>query len=103
MSRLKCKESIADLWGYPDCKRPKRPSTEELFKAIAAEAEMCLRKADWDSRILRIENILSVIKWRIREFWERSQYEQLLERVHAVRRADGEEAEVMKNVVEQKG
>jgi hypothetical protein len=86
MSRLKYQESIADLWGYPDCKRPKRPSTGELFKAIAAEAEMCLRKADWEPRIRRIENIISVIRWRIREHWEKVQHE-----------------EVMKNVAEQKG
>ena len=70
MSRLKCKESIADLWGYPDTRRPRRPSTEELFKAIAAEAEMCLRRADWEPRIRRIENIISVIRWRIRRHWE---------------------------------
>jgi hypothetical protein len=84
VTRLKNRESIADLWGYPEGR--KRPSTEELFSAVAAEAEMCLRKADWDSRIRRIENILSVIKWRIREFWENKHHE-----------------EVMKNVVDQKG
>ena len=60
-SKLACKESIADLWGYPDGP-VNRPSTESLFGAIGAEASMCLLKADWEHRIRRIENILSVIK-----------------------------------------
>ncbi len=64
-SRLACRESITDLWGYPDEPVPRRPETRELFRAIVREAEMCLHKADWEDRIHRIENILSVIKWRI--------------------------------------
>jgi hypothetical protein len=69
-SKLAFKESIADLWGWPDCDIPKRPSTKVLFEAIAGEALACLSHADWETRIRRIENILSVLKWRISVFWE---------------------------------
>jgi hypothetical protein len=65
MSRLECKESIADLWGFPDARIPRKPSTQELFKAIAGEAVACLNSTKWDERIQRIENILSVIKSRM--------------------------------------
>ena len=68
MNKLECKESIADLWGFPNANVPKVPSTEELFKAIAGEATACLYYAGWDIRIRRIENILSVIKARIAMF-----------------------------------
>jgi len=68
--KLVAPESIADLWGYPDTRRPKRPETKDLFLAIAEEARACLKRADWEDRIRRIENILSVIKWRIRTHWD---------------------------------
>jgi hypothetical protein len=74
-------ESIADLWGYPDTISPKRPETKYLFLAIAGEAHACLKSADWEDRIRRIENILSVIKWRIRTHWEerhKSELDQLV-------------------------
>jgi len=68
--KLACPESIADLWGLPYCDRPKRPSTQVLFLAIADEARACLRHANWETRIRRIENILVVIKARMRRHWE---------------------------------
>lgn len=76
-SRLACRESIADLWGYPDAPIPRRPETKELFLAISMEAEMCLRKADWEDRVHRMENILAVIKWRMRMHWEESHMSEL--------------------------
>ena len=63
-SKLAYKESIADLWGCPDGQKS-RPSTARLFTAIAAESFACLFHIDWYWRIKRIENCLSVIKWRI--------------------------------------
>jgi hypothetical protein len=69
-TKLACGESIADLWGYPDCEKPVRPSTEKLFATIAAEASGCLKQSNWDERIRRMENILNVIKGRMNRFWE---------------------------------
>ena len=66
--------------GCPDAQVPRSPSTKTLFLAIACEAEACLQKTDWETRVRRIENILSVIKWRIREFWE-EQHESELDRL----------------------
>ena len=87
-SRLACKESIAHLWSYPDssCKEP--PSTERLFVAIAGEALACLFHADWEPRIRRIENILCVIKWRMKSFWEswhESELEKLVKKAKEVK------------------
>lgn len=59
------RESIADLWGCPDGPK-KRPGTQELFEAVSREALACLSHTDWDVRVRRIENILSVIRWRMR-------------------------------------
>ena len=71
MSKLRLNESIGDLWGYPDCGfNPRNPETRDLFLAVAGEAHACLYKMDWDLRIKRIENILSVIKDRMRKHWE---------------------------------
>jgi hypothetical protein len=73
---LACPESIAHLWGCPYGRKPVRPSTARLFVAIAGEALACLFHTDWEVRIRRMENILSVIKWRIRHHWEQwYQYE----------------------------
>ena len=78
---LECPESIAHLWDQPHPGKPIRPSTPRLFTAIAGEALACLHKADWENRIRRIENILSVIKWRIRshrEEWQEGEIEKLV-------------------------
>ena len=45
---LAYRESIADLWGYPEAKYPKHPSTDTLFKVISAEAQACLSRTDWE-------------------------------------------------------
>jgi hypothetical protein len=61
-------ESIADIMAQ-------KPSTARLFTAIAGEALICLFRADWETRIRRMENILSVIKRRMelhRISWELS-------------------------------
>ena len=77
--QLACKESIAELWGHPD--GPVRsPSTARLFTSIAAESFACLFHTDWDVRIMRIENILSVIKFRMNLHWE-SWYEDQLNKL----------------------
>ena len=76
-SRLACKESIAHLWGYPEAKFGKRPTTATLFTAIAGEALACLYRADWEDRIRRIENILSVVKFRIRTHREEQHQSEL--------------------------
>ena len=68
--KLACKESIADLWGEPYEVIPRAPTTESLFREISREAEMCLKETDWSGRISRIENLLSVIKARMRRHWE---------------------------------
>ncbi len=68
--KLACPESIADLWGWPECNVPKRPSTQALFLAIAYEARACLRHSNWEDSIRRMENILVVIKARMRRHWE---------------------------------
>lgn len=75
--RLAYSESIADLWGYPDAERPRRPSTEDLFRAIVSEARGCLHSASWEDRIRRIENILCVVKERMRRHWEEMHESQL--------------------------
>ena len=87
-SRLACPESIADLWGYPDAQGPMRPSTEALFLAISREARGCLGHAHWEESIWRMENILAVIKARMRSHWE-EQLEAALERL--VKKAKGGE------------
>jgi len=68
MNDLECKESIAYLWGYPHAIYPRKPTTLELFEAITREVEACLHSTDWETRIRRIENILSVIKCRMEMF-----------------------------------
>ena len=68
--KLACKESIADLWGCPDAKYPKKPETSDLFKAIGNEALACLSHTDWETSIRRIENILAVIRERMHMHWE---------------------------------
>ena len=68
---LAYRESIADLWGYPEAKYPKRPSTATLFRSITTEAQACLSRTDWEERIRRIENCLVVIKERMRGHSER--------------------------------
>ena len=74
--KLACKESIAELWG--DLHGPQRsPSTARLFTSIAAESFACLYHTDWDVRIKRIENCLSVIKYRMRLHWESWHEDQL--------------------------
>ncbi len=87
--KLACKESIADLWGHPYCSYPKTPDTESLFRAISAEAEMCLHKTNWDVCIRRIENILSIIKERMRRYWE-EQHGSDLDRILRKAKEDGE-------------
>jgi len=67
---LACPESIAHLWEHPNASRPVQPSTARLFTAIAGESLACLFHVDWEVRIRRIENILCVIKRRMRRFWE---------------------------------
>ena len=67
---LAYRESIADLWGYPEARYPERPCSATLCVAIAGEAEACLHSANWEDRIRRIENCLVVIKERIRRHWE---------------------------------
>jgi hypothetical protein len=82
-------ETIGDLWGHTDGPR-KPPSTARLFSAIAAEAFWCLFHTDWDVRIRRIENILSVLKWRIedhRRSWEFSQLDKLVREAKKEREA----------------
>jgi hypothetical protein len=74
--KLACKESISDIWGYP-YGPIKVPSTARLFTAIAAESFACLFHTDWDVRIKRIENCLSVIKSRMRLHWESWHEDQL--------------------------
>jgi len=86
-SKLACPESIADLWGYPDAAVPRRPETRELFMAVAREAEACLKRADWEVRIRRIENILSVIRWRIlthREACQETELDRLIKKAKEV-------------------
>jgi hypothetical protein len=68
--KLAYAESIGYLWGYPDADRPRRPDTQALFRAIADEAEACLLRTNWEDRVRRIENILVVIKGRMRRHWE---------------------------------
>lgn len=67
--------------------RRKRPETNELFEGLAGEALACLSHADWEDHIRRIENILVVIKERIRRFWE-EQHESELDKL--VRKAKKE-------------
>jgi hypothetical protein len=76
-------ESIAYLW-----EDRRRPSTERLFVALAGEALACLFRTDWEDRIRKMENILSVIKWRIRRHWER-QHETGLDRLLRKAREEG--------------
>ena len=87
-SKLACPESIADLWGWPHCDIPRRPNTARLFTAIAGEALACLSHMDWEIRIRRIENILSVIKWRIRQYWESWQENELNKLVKKLKEVD---------------
>jgi hypothetical protein len=47
-----------------------RPKTKTLFFAIAGEAESCLRRADWDERIRNMENLITVIRSRMRRLFE---------------------------------
>jgi hypothetical protein len=65
-----CKESIAYLWDRYVLNGRKGPSTLSLFEAIAGEAVSCLSHSDWDARINRIENILSVVKHRMQRYWD---------------------------------
>ena len=98
MNKLACKESIAYLWGYPDGS-VKKPGTLELFKAISGEALVCLSRTDWEDRIRRIENILSVIKWRMERHRERVFEDELERFVESARRVGPEEnKEVDRNV-----
>ena len=87
--KLVRKESIADLWGYPDCGfLQKAPETRDLFSEVVAEAHACLYKTDWDVRIKRIENILSVVKARMRKHWEEghaSDVDKILKKAKEVR------------------
>jgi hypothetical protein len=66
--KLAFRESIADLWGYPDGP-VRRPSTAMLIEAVSGEALACLKSTDLEDRIRRIENILSIIKWRMQAHW----------------------------------
>jgi len=47
-----------------------KPKTRTLFLAIAGEAESCLKHADWDERIRNMENLITVIRSRMRRFFE---------------------------------
>ena len=58
-------------------KTPRRPETRTLFLAVAGEAEACLHNTDWEDRIRRMENILCVIRERIRRHWEQQHMSEL--------------------------
>ena len=77
--KLACKESIAYLWAYPS-ELVRSPSTERFFTAMAAESFACFFHTDWEVRIKRIENTLSVIKSRMELHWE-SWYEDQLKKL----------------------
>jgi hypothetical protein len=87
-SKLACPESIAHLWGYPDGPVAK-PSTETLFQAIIGEAFACLHYSDWEPRIRRIENILTVIKWRIDQFQSDQRWTELDKLMEKAKGGDG--------------
>jgi hypothetical protein len=64
--------SERELFGYlwNRIGRMRRPKTSTLFLAIAGEAESCLVKTDWDERLRNIQNIVSMIRWRMDRHWE---------------------------------
>ena len=66
-----------------------RPKTKTLFLAIAGEAESCLRQADWDERIRNIENLITVIRSRMRRFFEEQHASQLDKIVLKIKESDG--------------
>ena len=65
-----------------------RPKTRTLFLAIAGEAESCLRHADWDERIRNIENLVTLIRSRMRRFLEEQHASQLDKIVLKVKESD---------------
>ena len=65
-----------------------RPKTRTLFLAIAGEAESCLSHADWDERIRNIENLVTVIRSRIRRFLEEQHASQLDKIVLKIKESD---------------
>ena len=65
-----------------------RPKTRTLFLAISGEAESCLRHTDWDERIRNIENLITVIRSRMRRFFEEQHASQLDKIVLKVKESD---------------
>ena len=65
-----------------------RPKTRTLFLAIAGEAESCLHHTDWDERIRNIENLVTVIRSRMRRFFEEQHTSQLDKIVFKVKESD---------------
>ena len=65
-----------------------RPKTRALFLSIAGEAESCLRHADWDERIRNIENLVTLIRSRMRRFLEEQHASQLDKIVLKVKESD---------------
>ena len=61
-------EVMRGLW-YRD-ERKRRPDTTALFLAISGEALACLVKTNWDVHIKNIENLVTVIRWRMRRHWD---------------------------------
>ena len=47
-----------------------RPDTRALFLAISGEALACLVRTNWDVHIRNIENLVTVIRWRMRRHWD---------------------------------
>jgi hypothetical protein len=72
---------------YPvGSKRRQRPDTETLFRAIAGEAQACLKTTSWGPRIRNIERLVSIIRWRMRKHWENKHHEEVMKNVESANR-----------------